>query len=119
MASWQQTLQNAQFETRYSPDTLILDVRTPEEYRMWHLDGSVNVPIGVPPDRRRMNIFIANLLRFSRRRGRPIIVYCRRGIRAGAMKEALENAGFHNVINLGGIETMPLAVMRQKGITKL
>jgi hypothetical protein len=35
------------------------------------------------------------------------------------MKEALENAGFHNVINLGGIETMPLAVMRQKGITKL
>ena len=117
--SWQRNLQAAQFDVRYSPDVLILDVRTPEEYWDWHLDGAVNVPITVPPKREKLNIFIANLLRFSRRRSRPIIVYCKRGIRAGAMKNALENAGFHNVINLGGIETMPLIKMRQRGITKL
>ena len=117
--SWQQALKNAQFEVRYSPDALILDVRTPAEYQGWHLDGAVNVPITVPPNRVALNTFIANLLRFSRRRERPIIVYCRRGVRSTAMEEALLNAGFHNVINLGGIETMPLVSMRQRGITKL
>jgi phage shock protein E len=118
----QQTLKNAQFEAQYSPDTLILDVRTPMEYQGWHLDGAVNVPTSSPvnrDEREGLNIFIANLLRFSRRRGRPIVVYCRRGVRAAAMENALMNAGFHNVINLGGIDTMPLRMLRQRGIMKL
>lgn len=114
-----QLLKSAQFEARYSPDLLILDVRTPQEYMQWHLDGAVNVPVTVPPKREALNIFIAQLLRFSRRRSRPIVVYCRRGVRAQAMKDALLNAGFHNVINLGGIETAPLMWMRQRGMQKL
>lgn len=114
-----QLLKSAQFEARYSPDLLILDVRTPQEYMDWHLDGAVNVPVSVPPKREAINVFVAQLLRFSRRRDRPIVIYCRRGIRSSAMEDALRNGGFHNIINLGGIETAPLLWMRQKGMTKL
>ena len=122
MSDWRQTLKAARFELNYSPDALILDVRTPREYSEWHLDNAVYVPISTPvtPEmRRHINIFIANLLRYSRRRSRPILVYCKRGIRAAAMEEALLNAGFLNVINLGGIDTMPLIHLKQRGITTI
>lgn len=116
---WQKALKQARFELTYSPDALILDVRTPEEYAEWHLRGATLVPTSFPPDYAMMYGFARRLLNVSRRRERPIIVYCRRGIRADAMIDVLRNVGFYNVINLGGVETMPLMELRRRGIDNL
>lgn len=116
---WQKALKQARFELTYSPDALILDVRTPQEYAEWHLRGATLVPTDVPPDYTLMYAFARRLLNVSRRRERPIIVYCKRGIRAAAMIDVLRNAGFYNVINLGGVETMPLMELRRRGINSL
>jgi phage shock protein E len=101
---------------------MILDVRTPQEYADWHLDGAINVPISAPvtPEgRHTMNVFIARLNRFSRRRSRPFVIYCKLGIRSTVMEDMLLQAGFYNLINLGGVQTMPLIKMRQQNQTKL
>jgi rhodanese-related sulfurtransferase len=108
-------IQEACFALRYSEDALLLDVRSPQEFAQFHLDGAINVETTTPPItaamRERLNWFIARLLRFSRRRDRPIVVYCAKGVRSTVMEDALISAGFYNVINLGGLQTNP--VLRQ------
>jgi len=72
---------------------LVLDVRTPAEYRDGHVPGAVNVPhreledrlpeLDLPPDR-------------------EIVVYCEAGPRAAAAGETLREAGFSEVLHLEG-----------------
>lgn len=75
-------------------NTVVIDVRSPEEFASGHLDGALNINwegeftqvIGqLPLDG-------------------EYLLYCRSGNRAGQAKAFMEAAGFSNVTNLGGLQ---------------
>lgn len=69
---------------------VVIDVRTPEEYRGGHVSGSLNIPLMELPDRieelKEMNV--------------PLILCCASGNRSGQAERFLKNAGI-NCINGG------------------
>jgi rhodanese-related sulfurtransferase len=72
---------------------LILDVRTPAEFRERHVPRAVNIPIDELG--RRMGELGA--------RDRDIVVYCHTGARSGIAVMMLRKASFTRVHNLGSI----------------
>jgi phage shock protein E len=79
---------------------LLLDVRSPEEFESGHVEGAKLVPhdeVGARIDE------IASWQDDDR--GKPIVVYCRSGNRSKQAKQALEQAGFTQVIDLGGMSS--------------
>jgi phage shock protein E len=92
---------------------VVLDIRTDKEYCTYHLCGSMHIPTKLPPlSRQHIKRLAQNLTNtlssLNIRKTHPIIVYCKKGIRAGIAKEILEIAGYRNVHSLGGTETDPL-----------
>ena len=79
-------------------DYVILDVRTPEEFKERHIPDAINVPnesIGsgeIPqlPDKNQL-----------------IMVYCRSGNRSKQASEKLVKLGYTNVVEFGGINDWP------------
>ena len=71
---------------------LLVDVRTPQEFQERHAPGAVNVPVAEVEQR---------LSEFPK--DRPIVVYCRSGVRSGRARKALLAAGYREVYNLGGL----------------
>ncbi len=71
--------------------TLIVDVRTPQEFESGHYEKSVNIPLDLLPDS------IDSLRRYK-----SIITICRSGNRSETAKKILNNKGFDNVYNGGG-----------------
>ena len=79
-------------------DSIILDVRTQDEYSERHIPGAVNIPnetIGtdeIPelPDKEQL-----------------ILVYCRSGNRSKQASEKLAALGYTNVKEFGGINDWP------------
>lgn len=74
---------------------LIVDVRTVDEYAADHVDGAVNIPLPQIVSGMAQQKGIAKNSR--------ILVYCRSGKRAAAAMQALNTAGYSNVINGGGL----------------
>jgi rhodanese-related sulfurtransferase len=70
---------------------LVLDVRSPGEYKSGHVKGSLNIPL----DQLEQNI--GKL----KDKDRAIITCCASGIRSGSAKGVLRNHGFTNVHNGG------------------
>lgn len=78
---------------RATPDAILLDVRTPQEYREGHIPSSENVPL-------------QNIDRVSAVVGRqdtPLYVYCHSGARSRQAVAILQRKGYTNVKNIGGI----------------
>jgi rhodanese-related sulfurtransferase len=67
----------------------LLDVRTPDEYRQAHLEGSVLIPMD-QVERRLGEI----------PRDRPILVYCAVGSRSRTVARWLGRSGFRQVYNM-------------------
>ena len=73
-------------------DYIILDVRTPEEFKEGHIEGAILIPVSelggrldeLPKDK-------------------PIITYCKSGGRSGNAAEILVENGFRKVYDMGGI----------------
>jgi len=76
---------------------LIVDVRTPGEYRSGHLPGAKLIPVGT---------ISAKLAEFGDDKNRPIVVYCKSGSRSGRAESILKSAGFTNVFNGGGYSSL-------------
>ena len=74
-------------------DLLIVDVRTPEEFRAGHIPGAVNIPRGF------LEFEIGEMAEKS---ARPILVYCKEGLRGALAGSTLRNLGYTNVSNLIG-----------------
>lgn len=72
--------------------TLVIDVRTIEEFAEGHVPGAINIPLASVPD---------NLAAFGDKQT-PIVMYCRSGRRAAEALEILSNAGFNNLYHLDG-----------------
>ncbi|MCH9682349.1 MAG: rhodanese-like domain-containing protein [Deltaproteobacteria bacterium] len=77
---------------------VLLDVRKPNEFAEGHVEGAVSIPHDHVAARIPEIIALAN-----GDQTKPIVVYCRAGGRAGIAKQALLDAGFVNVSNLGGV----------------
>jgi rhodanese-related sulfurtransferase len=73
-------------------DHTLLDVRTPEEYAAGHIAGSSNINVEV----------LASRLD-EVPRDKPVVVYCRSGNRSATAANILDEAGYTNVYDLGGI----------------
>lgn len=74
---------------------IILDVRTPSEYRSGHIKNAQNIPLGELSGKLR---FIENEV--------PIITCCRSGMRSASAKSILLQNGFTEVFNGGGWESL-------------
>lgn len=62
---------------------LIVDVRTPQEYKAGHVKQSINIPLDKIPGK-------VNELK---RKNKPIITCCRSGARSGMAADQLRKAG--------------------------
>ena len=72
---------------------LILDVRTPGEYRSGHVPQAINIP---------HNELASRLAELAGAKDREVVTYCERGPRAGFAESVLQEAGFSAVRHLVG-----------------
>lgn len=80
-----------EFSTQHN--TVIVDVRTPAEFKEGHIPGAVNVPHQAVVDDPSV---------LHRYRDKTLVVYCRTGRRTRAAIDSLESAGFERVYHLQG-----------------
>ena len=74
---------------RSTPNAVLLDVRTPEEYAAGHIPGSVNHPL------ERMQTYDGDV-------SMPIFAYCHSGARSARAVALLRELDYE-AVNLGGI----------------
>ncbi len=77
---------------------LILDVRTPAEFALGHIEGAVNLPL----DRLTSGIHTLKNIDTNSR----ILVYCRSGRRSAQASKLLKEKGFRYVQDGGGYNTL-------------
>lgn len=71
------------FKALMEKGAIIIDVRTPDEFKSGHIKGSLNIPLQVIQGK------IADL----KKKSKPIIAVCRSGARSGVAADMLKNAG--------------------------
>ena len=74
---------------------LLIDVRTPAEYESGHLPGASNINFDEIGQR---------IAEITTNKDAPIFLYCKSGRRSGFAKQTLEELGYSNVINAGGLK---------------
>ena len=74
---------------------VILDVRTPGEFKEGHIDGAVNVPVDQ----------VKNALADLKRKNKPVITCCRSGARSAIAANFLKSEGI-NAVNGGAWHTL-------------
>ena len=90
-----QTISNAALAERIKSGTapVILDVRTPDEYRAGHIPGAINIPIDQLPTR---------LSEIPIAKSDEVVVHCERGPRAARAEAILSKDGYAHVVDLEG-----------------
>ena len=76
-----------------TPGAVLLDVRTSEEYRGGHIPGSKNVPLQA----------IDKVASVAENKDTVLYVYCQSGARSRQATGMLQDMGYTNVNNIGGI----------------
>ena len=71
----------------------LLDVRTSDEYRQGHIPGSTNIPLQEIED---VQFLVEN-------KEDPLYVYCHSGARSRQAVGILQQMGYRNAKNIGGI----------------
>ena len=75
------------------PGAVLLDVRTPQEYREGHIPGSKNLPLQTID---KVDSIVEN-------KDTALFVYCYSGGRSRQATAMLQHMGYANVQNIGGI----------------
>ena len=71
----------------------LIDVRSSIEFRQGALEGAINIPItSVQTQKDDID------------NSKPVLLYCRTGARSEMVKKYLEQLGFNQVHNIGGIQ---------------
>tara|TARA_B110000091_G_scaffold138682_1_gene148289 strand:- start:35 stop:385 length:351 start_codon:yes stop_codon:yes gene_type:complete len=81
------------FVSQLTKTTILIDVRTPEEFDEGHLSGAVNVSV--------TSIDFVNQINEFSKKG-PIYVYCRSGKRSNRAAKIMKADGFRLIIELEG-----------------
>ncbi len=91
------TMDEAKIEIEDNPNIIIVDVRTPEEYKKGHIPGAMNIPVETPqlitekiPDK-----------------NETIFVYCLSGGRSQRASELFADMGYGHITDIGGILFWP------------
>ena len=80
-------------EFRQREDAILLDVRTPQEYRSGSIPGSQNIPLQSID---KVGTVVEN-------KDTALYVYCHSGSRSRQAVSVLQHMGYTNVNNIGGI----------------
>ena len=78
-------------------ENLLVDVRSPQEFRDGHLKDAINIPYKVIGEH--IGLHVKN-------KDETIIVYCRSGRRSSIAKGSLENIGYTNVLDAGSYQVL-------------
>jgi len=81
--------------TLWASEAIWVDVRSTEEYNTEHVTAAANIPYTEIGGR---------IGEVTGDKDALIYVYCRSGRRSGVAQNTLEEAGFTNVVNLGGLQ---------------
>ena len=74
---------------------VIVDVRTPGEYAQGHVDGAINIDVEGTSFEQGIAALDPNA---------PVLVYCHSGRRSALAAQALVQAGFTQVYDMGGLQ---------------
>lgn len=80
-------------EFHATPKGVLLDVRTPQEFREGHIPGSQNVPLQA----------IDKVGQTVENKDTPLFVYCHSGARSRQAAALLKQMGYSKVKNIGGL----------------
>ncbi len=80
-------------EYKRTSNAVLLDVRTPAEYRSGHIPGSKNISLDS----------IDNVGSVAENKDTALYVYCQSGARSRQAAGLLRQMGYMNVNNIGGI----------------
>lgn len=83
-------------EVAAEQSTVVLDVRTPEEFAEGHVAGARNVPLAGEFEKA-----VADLPRDGR-----YVLYCRTGNRSAEAADIMERLGFTDVLDAGGLTAL-------------
>lgn len=80
-------------ECRSTAGAVLLDVRTAQEYRQGHIPGSINIPLQQ----------LGKTTELIENKQTPLYVYCQSGARSRQATALLQQLGYTNTVNIGGI----------------
>jgi len=89
---WARDIGPDQVLARPPAGLVVLDIRTPEEFRDGHLPGARNLDFFAPDFRQQLEALA--------RKGVPILLYCRSGNRSGQAMRLLRQWGRDDVLHL-------------------
>lgn len=90
--------------TAIEREALIVDVRTPEEFADGHYPGAINIP---------HESILDGLNQLGVTIDTSVILYCRSGNRSGQAEQVLQEKGFTQARNAGGLEALLSATAQQ------
>lgn len=76
-------------ETKFGSRDIVIDVRTPEEYHLEHIDGAINMPVDQFDD------FVAKLPSYEN-----IYIYCNTGNSSTLFAQKAQSQGIETIIVL-------------------
>lgn len=82
-------------EYHQTPGAILLDVRTPQEYREGHISDSKNIPLHA----------LEQITPIAADKDTPLFVYCHSGSRSRQAVSVLQQMGYSNAKNIGGISS--------------
>ena len=71
---------------------MVIDVRTPGEFRSGHLDQAINIPL---------DEIEAGAPKLPKDKNQALLLHCASGMRSGVAQRKLTGMGYTNVFNLG------------------
>lgn len=71
------------FKTLVNQGAIIVDVRSPDEYKSGHISGAINIPVDK----------IGAQAESLKKKGKPVITCCRSGARSGMAESILKQKG--------------------------
>ena len=83
--------------------TLIIDVRTAEEFAAGHFPGAINIP---------HEDIVQGIEEYNVGKDQTVLLYCRSGNRSGQAEARLQSAGFSGAKNVGGLNALLAATGR-------
>lgn len=87
----QKDITKEDLETYIKEGAIIIDVRSPQEYREGHVDGAICIPdYQIKRD----------IQKYVKDKKEIIVVYCSTGHRSQKCQQILENMGYTNVYNV-------------------
>ena len=92
-------------EIKIDNNTVLIDVRTKDEFKSGHLEKAINIPYT------EIEVKINSITKDT---NQHIVLYCRSGRRSGIAQKSLLKMGYKNAVNGGGYKSLQINETEQK-----